>query len=93
MAFASVGSVVAVQTTTTALAIARPTRRSITFYNDDGSNPVYIMGSTPGVAAAAATTSHFKLKAGASITLTGVGDFNAIATGSAVNVYIMDEYD
>lgn len=96
MAKGSRGSVVAVQTSTTVLVAGRDTRRSVTFYNDDGTNPVYIQGQTPEEtddAAEAATTSHFKLKAGASITLTGTGAFSAIATGGAVNVYIMDEYD
>ena len=93
MSTASVGSVVAVATSDTALAIARLTRRSITFYNDDAANPVYIQGSTEHAGAVAATTSHFKLKAGASITLTGRGTFRAIATGASVNVYLMDEFD
>ncbi len=93
MAVGSVGSVVSVATSDTPLLAARKSRRSVTFYNDDGSNPVYITGPVPHAWTAAATTSHFKLKAGASITLTGIGAFQAIATGGAVNVYIMEEYD
>ena len=81
-------AIVEVQTTSTVLAVARTTRRSLTLVNRDAANPIHIAVDTAAVAA-----SHFQVKAGESFTLSAKGEIRAIAVTAAVNVHIWDEYD
>ena len=81
-------AIVAVQTTSTVLAVARPTRRSLTIVNRDAANAVHIAVDTPAVAA-----NHFIVKFGESFTISAKGEIRAIAITSAVNVHIWDEFD
>jgi hypothetical protein len=81
------GSQVSVLVTTTEVLAARPTRRRAIIRNNDATNPIYLN------AGAAATTSHFIVKAGESVEIRTSAAVNGIATGGTVVTHVWDEFD
>lgn len=81
------GSQVSVDTSSTLILDARSTRRRVILRNNDGTNPVYITGDET------ATTSDFIVKAGESVELRTKDALRGIATGAAVTLHVMEEYD
>jgi hypothetical protein len=73
--------------TATPLAIARPTRRQVTFKNTDGSITVYVGPATVTV------LNGMELKAGQSITVTAVVAWQVISASGAPVICVTDEYD
>lgn len=69
------------------LAEARPTRHRLTIKNTDESIIVYINHG------AAASSAHFPINGGESVTVTGTGQWNVIAASGTPAIDIIDEYD
>lgn len=82
----ALGSQVSVAITSTALAIARPTRRRLVVENTDSTNPVYVQAGT-------ATSSHFRIAAGKSMEFRTAVALEAIAVGGTVVCSLWDEFD
>jgi hypothetical protein len=88
---AKTSGAVTVNTTTTALLAANPSRVELTIVNLDGTNPVYLVLSTVAGVAPTATTNGLKLPAGGSWTTTSyTGAVAAIATTAACSVNVTE---
>jgi hypothetical protein len=77
---------VATSTTAGTVAVARPTRASLTIKNIDGTITVYIGPAT------VSSTNGMEILAGESITVTAPILWQVIAASGTPNVQIIDEY-